>query len=131
VLGDDNGVSGLRIRGTKHASTRDLDVTGVFIAVGHTPNTQVFEGQLEMEGGYIIVRSGAGGMATSTSVPGVFAAGDVADHVYRQAITSAGTGLHGGARRRQVSRAARRRRDLSEGHDAPDATRSQRRTTHH
>jgi len=92
VLGDDNGVSGLRIRGTKHASTRDLDVTGVFIAVGHTPNTQVFEGQLEMEGGYIIVRSGAGGMATSTSVPGVFAAGDVADHVYRQAITSAGTG---------------------------------------
>jgi thioredoxin reductase (NADPH) len=92
VLGDDSGVTGLRIRGTKHGSSRDLDVTGVFIAVGHTPNTQIFEGQLAMQGGYIDVRSGSAGMATATSVPGVFAAGDVADHVYRQAITSAGTG---------------------------------------
>jgi thioredoxin reductase (NADPH) len=92
VLGDDSGVTGLRIRGTKHGNPRDLDVTGVFIAVGHTPNTQIFEGQLAMQGGYIEVRSGSAGMATATSVPGVFAAGDVADHVYRQAITSAGTG---------------------------------------
>ena len=71
---------------------RELDVTGVFIAVGHAPNTQLFEGQLEMKGGYLIVKAGLGGNATQTSVPGVFAAGDVADHVYRQAITSAGTG---------------------------------------
>ena len=92
VLGDDSGVTGLRIRGRKQGNSRDLAVTGVFIAVGHTPNTQIFEGQLAMQGGYIEVRSGAAGMATATSVPGVFAAGDVADHVYRQAITSAGTG---------------------------------------
>jgi thioredoxin reductase (NADPH) len=71
---------------------RDLDVTGMFVAVGHAPNTQLFEGQLEMKGGYLITKSGLSGMATQTSVPGVFAAGDVADHVYRQAITSAGTG---------------------------------------
>jgi len=93
VLGDDSGVNGLRIRGTQAAAkNRDLEVTGVFIAVGHTPNTEIFAGQLEMKGGYIVVNSGSGGMATATSVPGVFAAGDVADHVYRQAITSAGTG---------------------------------------
>jgi thioredoxin reductase (NADPH) len=92
VLGDDSGVNGLRIKGTKRPLTRDLEVTGVFIAVGHTPNTEIFAGQLDMEGGYILVRSGSAGMATATSVPGVFAAGDVADHVYRQAITSAGTG---------------------------------------
>jgi thioredoxin reductase (NADPH) len=94
VLGDDSGVTGLRVRGTEggRPTGRDLDVTGVFIAIGHTPNTQIFEGQLEMHGGYIAVRSGAEGNATATSVEGVFAAGDVADHVYRQAITSAGSG---------------------------------------
>jgi thioredoxin reductase (NADPH) len=92
VLGDDSGVNGLRIRGTQASTGRDLEVTGVFIAVGHTPNTGIFAGQLEMKGGYIVVNSGSTGMATATSVPGVFAAGDVADHVYRQAITSAGTG---------------------------------------
>jgi len=92
VLGDENGVTGVRIAPVAGGPTRDLDVTGVFIAVGHAPNTQLFEGQLEMKGGYLIVKSGLGGNATQASVPGVFAAGDVADHVYRQAITSAGTG---------------------------------------
>jgi thioredoxin reductase (NADPH) len=92
VLGDDSGVTGVRLEPTQGGETRDVKVAGVFIAVGHTPNTQIFEGQLEMKGGYIIVRSGSDGGATATSVPGVFAAGDVADHVYRQAITSAGTG---------------------------------------
>jgi thioredoxin reductase (NADPH) len=92
VLGDDSGVTGVRIAATEGGSARDLKVSGVFIAVGHTPNTQIFEGQLEMKGGYIVVRSGTAGNATATSVPGVFAAGDVADHVYRQAVTSAGTG---------------------------------------
>jgi thioredoxin reductase (NADPH) len=92
VLGDDNGVTGLRVAATADAKTEDLDVSGVFIAVGHAPNTQLFEGQLEMNNGYLVVKSGLGGNATQTSVPGVFAAGDVADHVYRQAITSAGTG---------------------------------------
>jgi thioredoxin reductase (NADPH) len=92
VLGDENGVNGLRVKSTKHPVSRDLEVTGVFIAVGHTPNTEIFAGQLEMRGGYIVVNSGTAGMATATSVPGVFAAGDVADHVYRQAVTSAGTG---------------------------------------
>ncbi|MCZ8131402.1 MAG: thioredoxin-disulfide reductase [Steroidobacteraceae bacterium] len=92
VLGDDLGVNGLRIRATQGGATQDLKLTGVFIAVGHTPNTALFEGQLEMNGGYIVVKSGLHGDATATSVPGVFAAGDVADHVYRQAITSAGTG---------------------------------------
>jgi thioredoxin reductase (NADPH) len=82
----------VRIEATEGGTTRDLSVSGVFIAVGHTPNTQIFEGQLEMKGGYIVVRSGIAGNATATSVPGVFAAGDVADHVYRQAVTSAGTG---------------------------------------
>lgn len=93
VLGDDNGVTGLRIRSTNETDkTRDLDVTGVFIAIGHKPNTQLFEGQLEMANGYIIVNAGRNGNATATSVPGVFAAGDVGDHVYRQAVTSAGSG---------------------------------------
>lgn len=92
VLGDENGVTGLRINPVAGGPMRDLDLTGVFIAVGHAPNTQLFEGQLEMKGGYLIVKAGLGGNATQTSVPGVFAAGDVADYVYRQAITSAGTG---------------------------------------
>jgi len=92
VLGDENGVTGLSITPVAGGPQRKLDLTGVFIAVGHAPNTQLFEGQLEMKGGYLIVKTGLGGNATQTSVPGVFAAGDVADHVYRQAITSAGTG---------------------------------------
>jgi thioredoxin reductase (NADPH) len=92
VLGDESGVTGLRINPVAGGPAHQLDVTGVFIAVGHAPNTQLFEGQLEMKGGYLIVNSGISGNATQTSVPGVFAAGDVADHVYRQAITSAGTG---------------------------------------
>lgn len=92
VLGDAQGVSGVRIRSIPSGDTRDLDVTGLFIAIGHTPNTQIFAGQLAMREGYILVRGGAEGDATATSVPGVFAAGDVADHVYRQAITSAGAG---------------------------------------
>jgi thioredoxin reductase (NADPH) len=92
ILGDDTGVTGVRVRATTGMATRDLKVDGVFIAVGHQPNTQLFEKQLEMRGGYIVVKSGSAGSATATSVPGVFAAGDVADHVYRQAVTSAGTG---------------------------------------
>jgi len=92
VLGDETGVTGVRVRSVENDGTRDLVVPGVFIAVGHTPNTQIFEGQLDMKGGYITVNSGTAGDATATSVPGVFAAGDVADHVYRQAVTSAGTG---------------------------------------
>ncbi|MAK54807.1 MAG: thioredoxin-disulfide reductase [Pusillimonas sp.] len=92
VLGDNSGVTGVRIRNNQSDETEDLDVTGVFIAIGHKPNTGIFEGQLNMENGYIITKSGLNGLATMTSVPGVFAAGDVQDHVYRQAITSAGTG---------------------------------------
>ncbi|KUJ84733.1 thioredoxin-disulfide reductase [Microbulbifer flavimaris] len=92
VLGDDNGVTGVRLRSTQDDSTRELDVSGVFIAIGHKPNTDIFKGQLEMNGGYIIVQSGLDGNATQTSIPGVFAAGDVSDHIYRQAVTSAGTG---------------------------------------
>jgi len=92
VLGGEQGVTGVRVRSTKGNATRDLGVTGLFIAIGHTPNTGLFQGQLEMKNGYIVVKSGLGGDATATSVPGVFAAGDVADHVYRQAVTSAGTG---------------------------------------
>jgi thioredoxin reductase (NADPH) len=92
VLGDDSGVTGLRIADVAGGATRDLDVTGVFIAIGHTPNTQLFVNQLEMHDGYLKIRSGTEGGATATSIPGVFAAGDVADHVYRQAITSAGSG---------------------------------------
>ncbi|HHH35932.1 MAG TPA: thioredoxin-disulfide reductase [Gammaproteobacteria bacterium] len=92
VLGDDSGVTGIRIRNVQDGSTRELDVHGVFIAIGHQPNTAIFEGQLEMDRGYIVVKSGTRGNATATSVPGVFAAGDVADSVYRQAVTSAGSG---------------------------------------
>jgi len=92
VLGDQSGVTGVRIRSTADASTRDIPLHGCFIAIGHQPNTDIFKGQLEMKDGYIITRSGLAGFATMTSVPGVFAAGDVQDHVYRQAITSAGTG---------------------------------------
>lgn len=92
VLGDDSGVTGIRLRSTTDDSTEDLDLHGVFIAIGHTPNTGIFEGQLDMAGGYIKVRSGLDGNATATSVDGVFAAGDVMDHIYRQAITSAGSG---------------------------------------
>jgi thioredoxin reductase (NADPH) len=92
VLGDDSGVTGMRIRNVKDDSTTDIDLQGVFIAIGHKPNTAIFEGQLDMEGGYIKVKSGTEGNATQTSVEGVFAAGDVMDHVYRQAVTSAGTG---------------------------------------
>ena len=92
VLGDDQGVNGVRLKSVKDGEVRRLPVSGVFIAIGHEPNTSVFKGQLEMHNGYIRVRGGADGNATATSVPGVFAAGDVADHVYRQAITSAGSG---------------------------------------
>ena len=93
VLGDDSGVTGMRIRSTKDdAKTTDVDLDGVFIAIGHKPNTGLFDGQLDMKNGYIIVKSGIEGDATATSIPGVYAAGDVADQVYRQAITSAGAG---------------------------------------
>jgi len=92
VLGDDSGVNGLRLRSTTDNSKREIAVTGAFIAIGHTPNTSIFEGQLEMKNGYITIRTGLDGGATATSVPGVFAAGDVADQVYRQAVTSAGFG---------------------------------------
>jgi thioredoxin reductase (NADPH) len=92
VLGDASGVTGVRIRSTQDGKTAELAVKGCFIAIGHQPNTDIFKGQLEMKDGYIISRSGLSGLATMTSVPGVFAAGDVQDHVYRQAITSAGTG---------------------------------------
>ena len=92
VLGDDSGVTGMRVRNVQTEATSEIDLAGVFIAVGHAPNTGIFEGQLEMNGGYIKIHSGTEGYATATSVPGVFAAGDVADHVYRQAVTSAGFG---------------------------------------
>jgi thioredoxin reductase (NADPH) len=92
VTGDKSGVTGIRIKSTADGATRDLPVSGLFIAIGHKPNTDIFEGQLDMRNGYIITKSGLDGMATATSVPGVFAAGDVQDHVYRQAVTSAGTG---------------------------------------
>ena len=92
VLGDAKGVNGIRLRRTTDGSTFELPLAGCFIAIGHQPNTDIFKGQLDMENGYIVTRSGTVGMATMTSVPGVFAAGDVQDHVYRQAITSAGTG---------------------------------------
>jgi len=92
ILGDETGVTGARLKSTEDGSTDDIDLAGVFIAIGHRPNTELFKGQLDMAGGYIRVHSGLDGNATATSIPGVFAAGDVMDHVYRQAITSAGTG---------------------------------------
>ena len=92
VLGDEVGVTGLRVKSTKDNSQKQIDVHGVFIAIGHKPNTALFAGQLDMNNGYLIVRSGLDGFSTETSIPGVFAAGDVADHIYRQAITSAGFG---------------------------------------
>jgi len=92
VLGDDGGVTGIRIRNAQSGAAEDIALQGLFIAIGHRPNTEIFAGQLEMVNGYIITKTGLAGMATATSVPGVFAAGDVQDHVYRQAITSAGTG---------------------------------------
>jgi thioredoxin reductase (NADPH) len=92
VLGDASGVTGVRLKSTQDETTQDLQLTGCFIAIGHQPNTDIFQGQLDMKDGYIVTRSGLNGFATMTSVPGVFAAGDVQDHIYRQAITSAGTG---------------------------------------
>jgi thioredoxin reductase (NADPH) len=92
VLGDSTGVTGIRLKSTTDNSTEDITLKGCFIAIGHAPNTEIFQGQLEMAGGYIVTQAGLKGMATMTSVPGVFAAGDVQDHIYRQAITSAGTG---------------------------------------
>ncbi|HEY7884180.1 MAG TPA: thioredoxin-disulfide reductase [Cellvibrionaceae bacterium] len=92
VLGDDSGVTGLRLASTDDGSKQEIDVAGVFIAIGHKPNTDIFAGQLDMKDGYILINSGLEGKATATSVPGVYAAGDVSDHIYRQAITSAGFG---------------------------------------
>jgi thioredoxin reductase (NADPH) len=92
VLGDQSGVTGVRLKNVNTGSTEDLTLKGCFIAIGHAPNTEIFQGQLEMAGGYIVTQGGLKGFATQTSVPGIFAAGDVQDHVYRQAITSAGTG---------------------------------------
>ncbi|MDD5404561.1 MAG: thioredoxin-disulfide reductase [Sulfuricella sp.] len=92
VLGDKSGVTGMRLKNVKDGSTKDIALQGIFIAIGHKPNTDIFTGQLELEGGYIVTRGGNKGFATQTSIPGVFAAGDVQDHIYRQAITSAGTG---------------------------------------
>ncbi|MFQ6333629.1 thioredoxin-disulfide reductase [Methylophilus sp. 3sh_L] len=92
VLGDNTGVTGMRLKDVNSGTTKDITLKGVFIAIGHQPNTQIFEGQLEMEGGYIVTQAGRQGNFTATSIPGVFAAGDVQDHIYRQAVTSAGTG---------------------------------------
>ncbi|MDF0378500.1 thioredoxin-disulfide reductase [Methylophilus sp. YYY-1] len=92
VLGDNTGVTGMRLKDANSGTTKDIPLKGVFIAIGHQPNTQIFEGQLEMEGGYIVTQAGRQGNFTATSIPGVFAAGDVQDHIYRQAVTSAGTG---------------------------------------
>ncbi|HBZ05771.1 MULTISPECIES: thioredoxin-disulfide reductase [Massilia] len=92
VVGDDSGVTGLKLKSTVDGAAKDLTVHGLFVAIGHKPNTMIFEGQLDMHNGYIKTRSGTEGMATATSVPGVFAAGDVQDHIYRQAITSSGSG---------------------------------------
>jgi thioredoxin reductase (NADPH) len=92
VLGDDSGVTGIRVRAVKDGSVAEIDLAGVFIAIGHKPNTDIFSGQLDMKDGYIKTHSGTEGNATATSMPGVFAAGDVGDHIYRQAVTSAGFG---------------------------------------
>jgi thioredoxin reductase (NADPH) len=91
-LGDDSGVTGIRVRAVKDGSVAEIDLAGVFIAIGHKPNTDIFSGQLDMKDGYIKTHSGTEGNATATSMPGVFAAGDVGDHIYRQAVTSAGFG---------------------------------------
>jgi thioredoxin reductase (NADPH) len=92
VLGDKTGVTGMRIKSTKSGETKDIELTGIFVAIGHKPNTDIFAGQLELEGGYIVTKGGNKGNATATNIEGVFAAGDVQDHIYRQAVTSAGTG---------------------------------------
>ena len=92
VLGDDSGVNGLRLKSTLDGAAKELDVTGVFIAIGHIPNTGLFNDQLDMKNGYLTIQGGSEGNATQTSIPGIFAAGDVADHIYRQAVTSAGSG---------------------------------------
>jgi len=92
VLGDDSGVTGMRLKNVNDGSSKEIKLMGVFIAIGHKPNTDIFEGQLAMEGGYIVTQMGRSGNATATSIPGIFAAGDVQDHIYRQAVTSAGTG---------------------------------------
>jgi thioredoxin reductase (NADPH) len=92
VLGDNTGATGMRIKNVNTGATKEIALKGVFIAIGHKPNTDLFEGQLEMEGGYIVTEAGRKGNFTATSIPGVFAAGDVQDHIYRQAVTSAGTG---------------------------------------
>ena len=92
ILGDEHGVTGMRLKDTNNGNTKEIKLHGVFIAIGHQPNTSIFEGQLEMEGGYIVTQTGRKGNFTATNVPGVFAAGDVQDHIYRQAVTSAGTG---------------------------------------
>lgn len=92
VLGDNTGVTGMRLKDFNSGSTKEIPLKGVFIAIGHQPNTQIFEGQLKMEGGYIVTQAGRQGNFTATNIPGVFAAGDVQDHIYRQAVTSAGTG---------------------------------------
>ena len=92
VLGDVKGVHGIRVKDVQTGAAQKLEVQGLFVAVGHTPNTGIFEGQLDMKGGYIVTRGGSEGNASATSVPGVFAAGDVQDHIYRQAVTSAGSG---------------------------------------
>jgi thioredoxin reductase (NADPH) len=91
-LGDDSGVNGMRVKNVKTGAMVEKDLKGVFIAIGHRPNTDIFKDQLDMKNGYIVTKSGVEGGATATSIPGVFAAGDVQDHVYRQAVTSAGTG---------------------------------------
>jgi len=119
VLGDESGVTGIRIRSTTDESqTQDIDLAGVFIAIGHSPNTSLFEGQLDMRDGYIVVKSGIDGDATATSVTGVFAAGDVADHVYRQAITSAGAGCMAALDAEKYLDAAESGADLKSGHAA-------------
>ena len=119
VLGDESGVTGIRIRSTTDESqTQDIDLAGVFIAIGHSPNTSLFEGQLDMRNGYIVVKSGIDGDATATSQAGVFAAGDVADHVYRQAITSAGAGCMAALDAEKYLDAAESGADLKSGHAA-------------
>ncbi len=92
VLGDKSGVTGMRLKNVQNGATKDIALQGIFIAIGHKPNTDIFTGQLELDGGYIVTQGGRNGFATQTSIPGIFAAGDVQDHIYRQAITSAGTG---------------------------------------